>query len=39
MDDAVIAQWRKIAEAAAWPDFSKRNAECERFLKMAKAVA
>jgi TRAP-type transport system periplasmic protein len=39
MDDAVIGQWRKIAEAAAWPDFSKRNAECERFLKMAKAVA
>jgi TRAP-type C4-dicarboxylate transport system substrate-binding protein len=39
MDDGVIAQWRKIAEAAAWPDFSKRNAECDRFLKMAKAVA
>jgi TRAP-type C4-dicarboxylate transport system substrate-binding protein len=39
MDDAVIAQWRKIAEAAAWPDFSKRSAECDRFLKMAKAVA
>lgn len=39
MDDKVIAQWRKIAESAAWPDFSKRNAECERFLKMAKAVA
>ena len=28
-----------LAEAAAWPDFSKRNAECDRFLKMAKAVA
>jgi len=39
MDDRVIANWRKIAEAAAWPDFSKRSAECERFLKMAKAVA
>src|SRR3954466_1796812 len=39
MDDAVIGQWRKIAEAAAWTDFSKRNAECERYLKMAKAVA
>ena len=39
MDDKVIAQWRKIAESAAWPDFSKRNAECDRFLKMAKAVA
>ncbi len=39
MDDRVIANWRKIAEAAAWPDFSKRSAECDRFLKMAKAVA
>ena len=39
MDDQVLARWRKIAEAAAWPDFSRRNAECERFLKMAKAVA
>ena len=39
MDERVIANWRKIAEAAAWPDFSKRSAECERFLKMAKAVA
>jgi TRAP-type C4-dicarboxylate transport system substrate-binding protein len=39
LDDKVIAQWRKIAEAAAWPDFSKRNTECDRFLKMAKAVA
>ena len=39
MDDRVIANWRKIAESAAWPDFSKRSAECERFLKMAKTVA
>jgi TRAP-type C4-dicarboxylate transport system substrate-binding protein len=39
MDDATIGRWRKIAEAAAWPDFSKRNADCERYLKMAKAVA
>jgi hypothetical protein len=39
MDDATIGRWRKIAEAAAWTDFSKRNAECERYLKMAKAVA
>lgn len=39
MDDRVIAQWRKIAEAAARPDLSKRSAECDRFLKMAKAVA
>jgi TRAP-type C4-dicarboxylate transport system substrate-binding protein len=39
MDDAVVNRWRKIAEDAAWTDFSKRSAECERFLKMAKAVA
>ena len=39
MDDASIAKWRKIAETAAWTDFSKRSAECERYLKMAKAVA
>ncbi len=39
MDDVVVNRWRKIAEEAAWTDFSKRSAECERFLKMAKAVA
>jgi TRAP-type C4-dicarboxylate transport system substrate-binding protein len=39
MDQATADRWRKIAEAAAWTDFSKRNAECERYLKMAKAVA
>jgi TRAP-type C4-dicarboxylate transport system substrate-binding protein len=39
MDDAVVNRWRKIAEEAAWTDFSKRSADCDRFLKMAKAVA
>jgi TRAP-type C4-dicarboxylate transport system substrate-binding protein len=39
MDERVIGQWRKIAESGAWPDFSNRSAECDRFLKMAKAVA
>jgi TRAP-type C4-dicarboxylate transport system substrate-binding protein len=39
MTDATVNRWRKIAEEAAWTDFSKRNAECERFLKLAKAVA
>jgi len=39
MDGATVNRWRKIAETAAWTDFTKRNAECERFLKMAKAVA
>jgi len=38
MDDAVVNRWRKIAEDAAWTDFAKRNADCERFLKLAKAV-
>ncbi|MBV8031025.1 MAG: TRAP transporter substrate-binding protein DctP [Betaproteobacteria bacterium] len=39
MDDATVNRWRRIAESAAWSDFAKRNAECERYLKMAKAVA
>jgi TRAP-type C4-dicarboxylate transport system substrate-binding protein len=39
MDQATVNRWRKIAETAAWTDFAKRNAECERFLKMAKAIA
>ena len=39
MDEATVNSWRKIAETAAWSDFAKRNAECERYLKMAKAVA
>jgi TRAP-type C4-dicarboxylate transport system substrate-binding protein len=38
MDDSVVNRWRKIAEDAAWTDFSNRSADCERFLKMAKAV-
>ena len=39
MDEATVNRWRKIAESAAWTDFAKRNADCERYLKMAKAVA
>ena len=39
MDQAVVDRWRKIAEDAAWTDFAKRSADCERFLKMAKDVA
>jgi TRAP-type C4-dicarboxylate transport system substrate-binding protein len=39
MDDVVVNRWRKIAEEAAWTDFSKRSADCDRFLKLAKAVA
>jgi TRAP-type C4-dicarboxylate transport system substrate-binding protein len=39
MDQNTVNRWRKIAETAAWTDFGKRNAECERYLKMAKAVA
>jgi TRAP-type C4-dicarboxylate transport system substrate-binding protein len=39
LNDATIGRWRKVAESAAWPDFAQRNADCERFLKMAKAVA
>ena len=39
MDANTVNRWRKVAEDAAWTDFAKRSAECERFLKMAKAVA
>jgi TRAP-type C4-dicarboxylate transport system substrate-binding protein len=39
MDESTVNRWRKIAETAAWSDFAKRNADCERYLKMAKAVA
>ena len=38
MDQNTVNHWRKIAEEAAWTDFSKRSSECERFLKLAKAV-
>ena len=38
MDQATVDRWRRIAEDAAWTDFSKRSADCDRFLKMAKAV-
>jgi TRAP-type transport system periplasmic protein len=39
MDQNMVNRWRKIAEEAAWTDFAKRNADCARFLQMAKAVA
>jgi len=39
MNEATVNRWRKLAEEAAWGDFSKRSAECDHFLKMAKAVA
>ena len=39
MTEATVNRWRKIAEEAAWTDFSKRSADCDRFLKLAKAVA
>jgi TRAP-type C4-dicarboxylate transport system substrate-binding protein len=39
MNQDVVNRWRKVAEDAAWTDFKNRSAECERFLKMAKAVA
>jgi TRAP-type transport system periplasmic protein len=39
MTDADVAKWRTVAEKSAWADFAKRNADCERFLKLAEAVA
>jgi hypothetical protein len=39
MSDAAGQKWRAVAEPSAWADFAKRNADCERFLKLAQAVA
>jgi TRAP-type C4-dicarboxylate transport system substrate-binding protein len=39
MDDASINRWKQVAQRSAWLDFSNRSAECDRFLKMAQAVA
>jgi TRAP-type C4-dicarboxylate transport system substrate-binding protein len=39
MNEATVEKWRGIAEQTAWSDFAKRNADCERFLNLAKAVA
>ncbi|MFI4988755.1 MAG: C4-dicarboxylate ABC transporter, partial [Alphaproteobacteria bacterium] len=38
MDEAAVNRWRGIAEEAAWQDFAKRSADCQRFLAMAKAA-
>ena len=35
---STVNRWRKIAETAAWTDFAKRNADCERYLKMARPL-
>jgi TRAP-type transport system periplasmic protein len=34
-----LDRWRDIAQKTAWPDFAARNADCERLLKLAEAVA
>ena len=39
MDESTVNRWRRIAEDVAWTDFTKRSADCERFLKLAKAIA
>ena len=39
MDEATVEKWRKIAEDTAWKDFAARNAECDKLLKLAAAVA
>lgn len=39
MDDSSINRWKQVAQRSAWLDFSNRSAECDRFLKMAQAVA
>jgi len=39
MDEATVEKWRKIAEDTAWKDFAARNADCDKLLKLASAVA
>ena len=39
MDEKTVELWRKIAEDTAWKDFAARNADCDRLLKLASAVA
>jgi TRAP-type C4-dicarboxylate transport system substrate-binding protein len=39
MDAATVEKWRKIAEDTAWKDFAARNADCDKLLKLAAAVA
>jgi len=39
MDQATVEKWRKIAEDTAWKDFAARNADCDKLLKLASAVA
>jgi TRAP-type transport system periplasmic protein len=39
MDEATVEKWRKIAEDTAWKDFAARNADCDKLLKLAVAVA
>jgi TRAP-type transport system periplasmic protein len=39
MDEATVEKWRKIAEETAWKDFAARNADCDKLLKLAAAVA
>jgi TRAP-type C4-dicarboxylate transport system substrate-binding protein len=39
MDEAAIDEWRTLAEATAWKDFSGRSAECAALLRLAHSVA
>ena len=39
MDEATVEKWRRIAEDTAWKDFAARNADCDKLLKLASAVA
>lgn len=39
MNDAQLAQWRKISEESAWKDFAAKSSEAAELLKLAREVA
>ncbi len=38
LDEAIVEKWRKLARDTAWKDYSAKNANCEKLLKLAEAV-
>ncbi len=39
LNDENIANWRKLAEASAWADFSAKSTEAAELLALAKAIS
>jgi len=38
LNPAVLKKWQTIARATAWKDYSEKNENCARFLKLAEKV-